>query len=85
MVIALKRLNIISFVFTMSKFSHPSGNPTCFDGKLSVTSLICRPEETARERTELKRDAFFGVVNMVTIIPRCAKSLAMSTIGIMCP
>ncbi|KAL5080332.1 hypothetical protein RYX36_008753 [Vicia faba] len=47
----------------MSKFSQPSGNPACFEGKLSVTWIL-RLEETAREITEEKRDAFFGVVKM---------------------
>ena len=74
-----------SFEATMSKFSHPSGSPASLDGKWSCTSRIGRPDETSRERTELNRDAFFGVVNMETITPRRANSLAMSIMGIMWP
>lgn len=73
----------ISFEVTMSKFSHPSGSPASFDGKGSCRTRILRPVETARDITELKRDAFFGVVNKVIITPRCANILAMSIMGMM--
>ena len=85
LLVALNKLMPLPSEGSMSRFSHPSGNPASLHGNWSSTNLIWNPESEARAITPEKRAAFCEVVIMVTITLRCANILAMSTTGIMWP
>lgn len=67
---AAMKLKTKSWEGSMSRFSHPSGNPVSSHGKLSWITRIWSPESMARERTVSKRAALYGVVIMVIMMPR---------------
>lgn len=83
--VAKKNLSAEPIAGSMSRFSHPSGNPASSDGNLSWTNRIWSPDCMARVTTVRKRAALCGVVTMVMVMPLCANSLAKSIIGIMWP
>ncbi|CAN0878736.1 hypothetical protein LINGRAHAP2_LOCUS12625 [Linum grandiflorum] len=71
---------------SISAFSQPSGSPASTQGKRSSTRLIRSPNSSmARPSVGRNRAALIGVVTIVTMTPRLAKSFAMSTMGIIWP
>ncbi|CAI0557387.1 unnamed protein product [Linum tenue] len=66
-------------------FSQPSGSPASTQGNSMMWVSIGRPNWASRRILPEKRGALRGVVMIVDLTPRRAKSLAMSVIGIMWP
>nr|GMD30364.1 hypothetical protein PanWU01x14_202450 [Ipomoea batatas]GME07644.1 hypothetical protein PanWU01x14_202450 [Ipomoea batatas]GME20490.1 hypothetical protein PanWU01x14_202450 [Ipomoea batatas] len=69
-----------------SSRSQPSGKPAWTAGKSRTTIWIRRPSSVVALTIESEKTAWFrGVVIMVALTPREAKSFAMSRVGIMWP
>ena len=89
MVVALKNLFLISSPVSWSliqfTFSHPSGKPTSRVGNLMVWISISKPIFLVLWILFEYRLALTGVVTMVVLASREAKSLAMSIVGIKWP
>ncbi|XAR59433.1 hypothetical protein NMG60_11015271 [Bertholletia excelsa] len=83
MVSAVTKLGMRSSEGICSGFSQPSGRPASTAGNRMVRILISAPRNLAPLMALVNTGALPGVVIMVDLMPRAAKSLAMSSVGIM--
>ncbi|CAO2814846.1 unnamed protein product [Amaranthus hypochondriacus] len=86
-VAALKNLSIVPGLKACSRFSHPSGNPASWAGKLNNSmSIDGAPDFMVFSIAFVKVGALRGVVMMVVLTPsRAANIRAMSRVGIIWP
>nr|ACR35203.1 unknown [Zea mays] len=81
--------NRSSMVLSAGAHSTPGGRPTSGKGTTAMSMArapsVPREASLARSTAERMSWAFTGVVRMVHLTPRAAKSAAMSAIGMRCP
>jgi len=86
---AWKNFSRSSMELRAGPHSTPGGSPTSGKGTTAMSMArapsVPREASLARSTAERMTWAFTGVVRMVHLTPRAAKSAAMSAIGIRCP
>lgn len=80
---AAASFGFISGEVTERRLSMPSGKPTSAAGNFMVWNTIRWPAAAARSIEGWNMRALLGVMRIVTVTPRAANSLAVSTSGVM--